>query len=171
MARYAEQTWLYQCVVCKDKTELRTSKPALGCLSCGGALEEIAFPDQEKHDDPRAAAKPIGVEEELKPNQMDAAPGYEDISIIRQLALDQAQHGKGKERHAQDLPFDQQPIMQIPRLLSSDSGLLYQAIKKIQESSRMSTEAAIKERLGAINYIAASILYLQNKDDRKDEKK
>lgn len=90
---------------------------------------------------------------------MQIEPGYEQLADVLQAALDQAQRGKGKERHAQDLPFDSQPIMAIPRLLSSDAGLLYQAIKKLQESARMEPEACIKERLGAINYIAASILF------------
>jgi hypothetical protein len=39
-------------------------------------------------------------------------------------------------------------------------------MKKIQESERMTIDNAIHERLGAINYLAASILWLK---DQRDE--
>ena len=41
-------------------------------------------------------------------------PGYESLAQVLQEAYDQAARGKGAERHANDLPFDQQP-MQQPR--------------------------------------------------------
>jgi len=88
--------------------------------------------------------------------------GYEPLSRVLDDALDQAQNGKGSERHGQGLPFKDQPIMNIPKLQNSDIGLMYQAIKKLQESQRMDKDAAVRERLGAINYIAASILFLEN---------
>lgn len=92
--------------------------------------------------------------------------GYHPLFRVLIDALNQSQNGKGSERHGQGMPFDSQPIMTIPRLQNSDIGLMYQAIKKLQESQRMDKAAAIKERLGAINYIAASILWLeQNREN------
>ena len=88
----------------------------------------------------------------------NAATGYKSISSVLQAALDQAQHGKGKERHANGKPFEQQPIMEIGRMV----GVGYmtgQAMKKTQESMRLpSIEQKEKELLGAINYLAAAIL-------------
>lgn len=99
-------------------------------------------------------------------------PGYEPLYTILKLALDQAQEGKGDERHNQgSLDFTSQPIMSIPRLLGSDSGVFFQAIKKIQEAQRLPTpEAAMFEYLGAINYIAAGILLLQEKINKEIKK-
>jgi len=92
---------------------------------------------------------------------MKVEPGYEALAAVLTEALDQAQHGKGKERHATDKPFIEQPIMVIGDLVG-EGFQLGQAIKKLQESQRMiDPKMAIKERLGAINYIAASILKLK----------
>lgn len=93
--------------------------------------------------------------------------GYEPLHKVLMDALNQAQSGKGSERHGQGLPFEQQPIIAIPKLQDSDIGLMYQAIKKLQESQRMDKDAAIKERLGAINYIAASILFIERGENVK----
>jgi len=103
------------------------------------------------------STSPVEVEVEVQDE-------YESLWSVLRQALEQAQDGKGKERHAQGLPFDKQPIMNIPRLQNSDIGLMYQAIKKLQESQRMEKDPAIRERLGAINYIAASILWLKEKE-------
>lgn len=92
----------------------------------------------------------------------DDTHGYDPLAAVLLDALHQAQHGKGRERHAQDLPFVDQPIMVIPKLQDTDKGLTYQAMKKIQESERMEPGAASRERLGAIVYLAASILWLQD---------
>ena len=93
--------------------------------------------------------------------------GYEPLHKVLMDALNQAQSGKGSERHGQGLPFEQQPIIAIPKLQDSDIGLMYQAIKKLQESQRMDKDAAIRERLGAINYIAASILFTERRENVK----
>ncbi len=78
------------------------------------------------------------------------------------MALEQASHGKGAERHGQGKPFDQQPMMQISRMLNgSPVGCMYQAIKKTQEASRMDADAAQRELLGAINYLAGAYLLLE----------
>jgi DNA repair ATPase RecN len=85
------------------------------------------------------------------------AKNYESLREILAEALKQASEGKGKERHAMDgEPFEKQPICEIARRLGG--GDLFQAVKKIYESVRLPKEAAVRELLGAINYIAAEII-------------
>ena len=90
------------------------------------------------------------------------AEGYDSLFIVLCKALHQAQDGKGKERHAQpNTPFDQQPIMGIATL--TDMGFQTgQAIKKTVEAhgmvNRKQLDAAERELLGAINYLAAAVL-------------
>ena len=89
-------------------------------------------------------------------------PDYKTLSDVLERAYQQAAHGKGKERHANNLPFDKQPMQTISQLVGSADGLRYQAIKKIQEAGRMDKDAAVKELLGAINYIAGVIIYIES---------
>ena len=86
--------------------------------------------------------------------------GYHDLFHVLVTALRQAQEGKGATRHANSRPFDEQPIMVVADMVG-EGFLTGQAIKKIQESQRLDVAGAIEERLGAINYLAASILRLQ----------
>lgn len=86
-------------------------------------------------------------------------PGYESLAAVLQRALDQAQAGKGAERHACGAPFDRQPMQTISQLVGSADGLIYQAIKKAQESQRLPEGRDIAELLGAINYLAGAIIY------------
>ena len=95
-------------------------------------------------------------EQLVEPN---VQPGYESLADVLQRALDQAQCGKGAERHATGLPFDQQPMQSISKLVGSADGLVYQAIKKAQESQRLPEGRDIAELLGAINYLAGAIIY------------
>lgn len=100
------------------------------------------------------------------------APGYEQLVDVLRAAHDQAALGKGKERHANDLPFGAQPMQTISFLLHSSDGMLYQAIKKVQEarqnldSTRKAGGAVAdakrfydREILGAINYLAGAIIF------------
>lgn len=78
-------------------------------------------------------------------------------------SLDQAAYGKGKERHANDLPFEEQRMSSISKALNSPLGMAYQAIKKVQEGVQFEeTERVIKELHGAIVYIAGMIIWYQN---------
>lgn len=88
------------------------------------------------------------------------AHGYESLSDVLSRAFNQAAKGKGAERHATGLPFDQQPMQQIIKLYG-DGFALGQAAKKMQEAQRMESEAAVRELLGAINYIAGAIIYIE----------
>lgn len=75
-------------------------------------------------------------------------------------ALEQAAYGKGRERHANDLPFTEQPILTTARMLDSDAGLAQQVIKKtIEARSLPSKTARINELRGTLVYAAAMILF------------
>lgn len=85
-------------------------------------------------------------------------PGYELLAAVLSDAFDQAAHGKGKDRHADNLPFERQPMQTIAALVGGGF-LLGQAIKKAQESRRLPYERARAELLGAINYLAGAVIH------------
>lgn len=100
------------------------------------------------------------VDEDFYRKPVDAR--YASLERVLQLALDQASSGKGAERHGGGKPFDCQPMMEISRMLNgSPVGCMYQAMKKTQEASRMDNDAARRELLGAINYLAGAYLLLE----------
>lgn len=96
------------------------------------------------------------------------AEGYDSLFMTFAKALEQAQAGKGKERHAEDAdgktqPFEDQDILTICKQV----GLGFatgQAIKKTIESQGMMKRgqiaAAERELLGAIVYLAAGVIRL-----------
>ncbi len=97
--------------------------------------------------------------------------GYEGLMRALDAALQQASEGKGKERHSEMLgnfyAFEHQPIMQVTRMVGTGfpAG---QAMKKVHEAVEMSRgrggktlEHAQDEVLGAIVYLAALWLYLE----------
>jgi hypothetical protein len=89
---------------------------------------------------------------------------YQKLAEVIHKAFLQASEGKGKERHANNKPFDKQPIMWIEEHFKSFQ--LGQAVKKIHESQNMPTERAVAELLGAINFLAAHIIYLEKEEDK-----
>ena len=96
-----------------------------------------------------------------------ADDGYNALRDVFASAVEQASGGKGKERHANGSPFVDQPILAITRLLTGHpcGALAYQAIKKTIEAGRLvelkGTDAAVEELRGAMNYIAAMVIYLE----------
>lgn len=86
---------------------------------------------------------------------------YESLITVFEKSLEQASKGKGFERHSNGLAFEEQPMQTMSGLLGTHCGLLFQAIKKIQESTRLDKDKAIHELLGAINYIAGAIIFLE----------
>ncbi|WP_295541046.1 hypothetical protein [uncultured Pseudacidovorax sp.] len=91
--------------------------------------------------------------------------GYERLYLVLSQAYDQAANGKGKERHANGLPFEQQPMQVIAR--SHGIGFITgQAAKKLEEAvgmlGRGQTDAAMKEMLGAIVYTAGAVIFVQD---------
>ena len=105
------------------------------------------------------ALKAMGVEEH--------SDGYESLRAEFAAAAEQASGGKGKERHANDQPFEDQPILAITRLLEGHpcGALAYQVIKKTIEAGRLyklrGVDAAVAELYGAKNYSAAMSIYLK----------
>ena len=89
-------------------------------------------------------------------------PAYAKLRHVLGEAYDQAAVGKGRDRHVkrEDQPFEHQPICSLQRIYGS--GYAFgQVGKKMEESMRMDTKAAVAELYGAINYIAAAIIVLE----------
>lgn len=95
------------------------------------------------------------------------APGYHPLYEELTKALDQAQGGKGKDRHARGYPFLEQPIMTNGRQCGV-GGAAMQVQKKTGEACGMvergQIPAAIAELHGAIIYAAAAVLLLRERD-------
>ena len=90
--------------------------------------------------------------------QIPVATGYEPLYHVLMEALDQAQSGKGAERHANGLPFLEQPIFTEARECGT-AFLAGQARKKIREALHCADdERAIKDWIGAIVYTAAMVI-------------
>jgi len=89
--------------------------------------------------------------------------GYECLAAVLADAYDQAAIGKGAERHADGRAFDEQPMQQLIDLYGPGFAL-GQAAKKAQESQRMKPDAARRELLGAIVYLAGAIVSLDRKN-------
>lgn len=98
------------------------------------------------------------------PNPAQSVPGYERLRAVLEAAYDQAARGKGKERHAKDLPFHEQPMQTVTDLYGLGFPL-GQAAKKGQEAQRMEPDAAIRELLGAINYLAGAVIWIEDNRD------
>jgi hypothetical protein len=92
---------------------------------------------------------------------VNVEPGYESLADVLVEALEQAQHGKGLERHAENKPFLEQTICETTR--EEGHGFTRgQVRKKIKEVKRLSTPAAqIRELLSIIVYTAADILVVK----------
>ncbi len=132
------------------------------------AFKPISRPGMPRHSEPiNQAESPVAAGSECDisadTSALDVQEGYEKLAAVLQCALDQAQGGKGAERHAQGQPFHEQPMQRISQLIGSRDGMAFQAIKKIQESQRFEEpERVINELLGAINYVAGMIIYLED---------
>lgn len=119
-------------------------------------MESHLKEDKEHYD---AVAEMIGGTRESH----HVVEGYHGLSAVLADALDQAQLGKGHERHAQDKPFEEQPMQKLIEL--HGRGFAYgQAGKKAQESERLAYEAARRELLGAIVYIAGAVINLDKEN-------
>mgnify|MGYP005965246437 CR=1 FL=1 len=167
-----------------------------------GAVEELKWPrttPPEGEDKtrktalPNAMAAPYGVEPTKKRKGFELSLEVDNSGIASPLfifrskkdrddylpllrtflgALEQAAYGKGRERHANDLPFVEQPILAVARMLNSDAGLAQQVIKKTNEARGLPTKhARIKELRGTLVYAAAMILFeeMYGRADDPDE--
>lgn len=142
---------------------------------------------------PNAVAAPYGVKASKKQQQYELTMDVDNSGIASPLfifrskkdrddylpllrtflgALEQAAYGKGRERHANDLPFTEQPILTMARMLDSDAGLAQQVIKKTVEARSLPTKKArINELRGTLVYAAAMILFeeMYGRADDPDE--
>jgi hypothetical protein len=97
----------------------------------------------------------------------DAGP-YAALASVFDRALEQAAEGKGKERHANEGErFEEQQIVQIGRWLGTDHFQIGQAVKKAIESTRLPTDRAVRDLLGAMVYLAAAVVLIEERDARK----
>lgn len=95
-----------------------------------------------------------------------SGPDYSTLRTILDAAFNHAATGKGKERHARDLPFEEQPLLTTTRLVGPGFPL-GQAIKKAGEAAGMiergEMSAAEAECLGAINYLAGAVAWVRER--------
>jgi hypothetical protein len=90
------------------------------------------------------------------------SPEHDMLTGVLNRAYAQAMSGKGYERHGtNDLPFEEQISCWIEK--QGAGYALGQSAKKIFESLRMEPKDAVKELLGAINYICIAIIVLEEK--------
>lgn len=97
----------------------------------------------------------------IKNTEININSNYKSLYDVFIQAYKQASEGKGKERHANNEPYEQQKICMLNMQIGSNHGLIYQACKKSIESTRMTPDRAKAEILGAINYLAAAIIVLE----------
>lgn len=126
--------------------------------------KSAGLPAKEWHPtigQPRAASSES---DKLDALYLKCGPHYRTLRSILDAAFAHAATGKGKERHARDLPFDDQPIMQTTRLVGPGFPL-GQAIKKAGEAAgmieRKELAAAEAECLGAINYLSGAVAWMR----------
>lgn len=105
---------------------------------------------------------------------VDVRPGYDGLFNVLTEALDQAQAGKGDERHnpSGDIPFERQRMQTISELIGSPDGMAYQACKKVTEGVGLPTvDRQVFELLGAINYLAGMIIFLRHREAQSKQLK
>lgn len=93
--------------------------------------------------------------------------GYETLQEVLERAYEQASTGKGNDRHSTGQPFDKQPMLTIQGVVGPGFAL-GQAMKKMEEAMKLPPGKDISELLGAINYIAGAIIYLERKHAVQD---
>lgn len=122
-------------------------------MRCDRCATELEVPDNDR----------------LVPDRRPVRPGYEQLATILDDALDQAQAGKGHERHAHPaqpqsdrpypiLPFQDQRMVRICEALGSPQHAIGQALKKLEEALVLPMPARRRELLGAIIYAAGAVL-------------
>lgn len=97
-------------------------------------------------------------------------PGYERLAAVFQDAHDQAALGKGKDRHANGEPFHEQRMQKVSRTQGNAYGMAFQVQKKMLEGLEMADrEACRRELLGALNYLAGIVIFLDDQEAGGDE--
>lgn len=92
---------------------------------------------------------------------------YAALKGVLDEAYTQSAEGKGRARHANDRPFEQQPILQIGRMVGPGFAT-GQIMKKAQEATGMASRgegrAAVAELLGAIVYAASAVVLIRESE-------
>jgi hypothetical protein len=91
---------------------------------------------------------------------------YVKLQAVLNMAYDRAAKGKGKERHANNQPFDEQVMARANRL--TNGGFSFgQIMKKLEEIPNLKGKAdKINEMLDIIVYAAGYVMIkLEEKDD------
>lgn len=103
--------------------------------------------------------------QDVKAEMHNVIFGYEKLAGVLEKALDQAQNGKGNERHqVGGAPFHKQPICELGRLYGTGYNF-GQAAKKAHETGQLATkEAKLSELYGAINYLAAAAILIAEEE-------
>lgn len=129
-----------------------------------GEIELDAWPPWD-----RIATRSAPTVDALDPaptQRLGALPGYELLAAVLDEALQQAQGGKGIERHAGGgEAFEDQQIVQLGAWMGGSTAFaIGQACKKALESTRLPDDRARAELLGAINYLAAAVIVIQRRN-------
>jgi hypothetical protein len=106
------------------------------------------------------------IDEEDSNSCVEVKKEYRELFSILLAALYQSSEGKGKERHAKENEsFSEQPICEIGRRVGVGYNL-GQSVKKIYEAKNYGDKTfKIKELLGAINYLAAAVILIEEEKD------
>lgn len=131
------------------------------CLSCS-LNESIARNEatlRKSHDEQRFVVE-SDTGSKRDQGGLLQAEGYGALAKVLERAFDQSARGKGKERHSRGEEFTQQVIIEGARRFGTGA-MLFQAFKKSEESQRLPKEMAVKELLGAIVYLAAAVIVLE----------
>lgn len=92
---------------------------------------------------------------------VEVAEGYESLFGVLQEALNQAQFGKGHERYAEPgKPFHAQDACREARELGLTTPI-HKAREKAEEALHLDPNQAIDELVGAINYLAAAVIVIE----------
>jgi hypothetical protein len=88
---------------------------------------------------------------------------YASLNKVLSMAFGRAAFGKGKERHANNLPFEEQTMAKVNRL--TDGGFSFgQIYKKIEEIPNLpNDQARIEEMLDIIVYAAGYVIVMLEK--------
>lgn len=149
------------------QTDIITVKAAVSNLADTLVDLQTIVADQASNPPARPAEESNSVAEahatgaEFSIREVKVLPGYECLFDVLVAALEQAQSGKGAERHANDLPFNRQPMQSVADATGSIDGMLFQMMKKARESSGMPLDRAVLELLGSIVYAAGAVIWRQ----------
>jgi hypothetical protein len=95
---------------------------------------------------------------------------HHSLAMVLDAALRQSAEGKGIERHSKNgEAFEDQVICEIGRRVG-DGATIGQAIKKAQEAQRLPYPRNIAEIHGAINYLAATAILMEEAGEKAVEK-